>query len=91
MQRTMTRTAHIRALCAWAILALGIAPVLWAQRYTFRQYGSQQGLTNLSINCLLQDRTGYLWVGTDNGLFRYDGSSFRAFSHAEGLPKVCFG
>ena len=68
------------------MLALVASTNLAAQRQTFRQYGSQEGLTNLSLNCLIQDRTGYLWVGTDNGLFRYDGSSFRTFSHAEGLP-----
>jgi diguanylate cyclase (GGDEF)-like protein len=43
-------------------------------------------LTNLSVTCLLQDRSGYLWVGSDNGLFRYDGDRFLQFGYAEGLP-----
>lgn len=43
-------------------------------------------MSNLGINCLLQDRTGYIWTGTDNGLFRYDGHRFRYFGDAEGLP-----
>jgi diguanylate cyclase (GGDEF)-like protein len=84
--KTMISAAYIRTAAVSAILALVTSTNLIAQRYTFRQYGSQEGLTNLSVNCLFQDRTGYLWVGTDNGLFRYDGSSFRSFSHAEGLP-----
>jgi diguanylate cyclase (GGDEF)-like protein len=45
-------------------------------------------LSNLAINCLLQDRTGYIWAGTDNGLFRYDGSEFSHFGRAEGLPNT---
>ena len=61
---------------------------LTAQRQTFRQYGPQDGLANLDITCLFQDRTGYIWVGTDSGLFRYDGSTFRHFGHEEGLPNV---
>jgi diguanylate cyclase (GGDEF)-like protein len=59
-----------------------------AQRQLFREYGSSDGLNNLNVKCLLQDHTGYLWVGTDNGLFRYDGSSFRGYGHAEGLPNT---
>ena len=82
----MISVVNVRTVAVCALLALVTSMNLIAQRYTFRQYGSQEGLTNLSVNCLIQDRIGYLWVGTDNGLFRYDGSSFRAFSHAEGLP-----
>jgi diguanylate cyclase (GGDEF)-like protein len=82
----MISAVNVRTVAVCAILALVTSMNLIAQRHTFRQYGSQEGLTNLSVNCLFQDRTGYLWVGTDNGLFRYDGSSFRTFSHADGLP-----
>jgi signal transduction histidine kinase/CheY-like chemotaxis protein/streptogramin lyase len=35
---------------------------------------------------MLQDRTGFLWIGTENGLFRYDGHRFRGFTTADGLP-----
>lgn len=56
-----------------------------AQERTYRQYGPSDGLANLGVNCLFEDRTGFLWVGTDNGLYRYDGSTFRGFGHAQGL------
>ncbi len=56
-----------------------------AQRYSFREYA--QGLGNLNIACLAQDHTGYLWVGTQNGLYRYDGTQFQSFGVAEGLPE----
>ena len=81
----MKSTAHVRFTCLCAFLALAFPMALPAQEYTFRQYGPSDGLTNLAVNCLRQDRTGYLWVGTDNGLFRYDGSGFQEFGHAEGL------
>ncbi len=55
-----------------------------AQRYSFREYA--QGLGNLNIASLAQDRTGFLWVGTQNGLYRYDGSAFQGFGAAQGLP-----
>jgi len=74
-------------IIAVAILlaGLGLAP-LFAQRYTYRQYDSASGLTDMAVHCLLQDRAGFIWAGTDNGLFRYDGSHFRAFHADDGLP-----
>jgi signal transduction histidine kinase/CheY-like chemotaxis protein/streptogramin lyase len=65
-----------------------LAAALCAQRYSFKEYGQDAGLTNLDVYCLMQDRTGFLWVGTENGLFRYDGRQFRAYTKAQGLPSV---
>src|SRR5260370_27717329 len=59
---------------------------LHAQRYNFKFYGEDEGLQNLGVQVVLQDRAGFLWVGTQNGLYRYDGSRFSAFGKAEGLP-----
>ena len=47
-----------------------------AQRYTFHAYGQSDGLKNLNTRCFLQDTIGFLWVCTEDGLFRFDGSSF---------------
>ncbi len=79
---------YVRMAGIWMLLALVGGPSLLAQRYTFRQYGSAEGLSNLAVNCLAQDAIGYIWVGTDDGLFRYDGSRFQRFGHTEGLPNV---
>jgi len=84
----MISSAHARLACLWTIAALCPLATLLAQRSTFRQYGSAEGLSNLAINCLLQDRAGYIWAGTDNGLFRYDGSEFSHFGRTEGLPNT---
>jgi len=67
-------------------VALCLPWTLLGQRYSFKHYGQDEGLTNLVAQCMLQDRTGYLWVGTQNGLFRYDGTRFRGFYKTEGLP-----
>src|SRR5271154_5372013 len=81
----MKPISHLRLIVLCLFIALLVPAAATAQQYTFRQYGPSDGLTNLGLNCLLQDHTGYLWVGTDNGLFRYDGSTFQPFGHAEGL------
>ncbi|HEY6491429.1 MAG: diguanylate cyclase [Terracidiphilus sp.] len=67
------------------LVVLCLTWVACAQRYTFREY--TQGLGNLNISSLVQDRTGFLWVGTQNGLYRYDGTQFQRYSEAQGLPE----
>jgi len=73
-----------RALAS--LTAVFLAGPLLAQRYSFKHYGQEEGLANLVAQCMLQDRTGFLWVGTQNGLFRYNGSRFRGYYRSEGLP-----
>jgi signal transduction histidine kinase/ActR/RegA family two-component response regulator/streptogramin lyase len=68
----------------WCCLAL--AAPLGAQQGSFRYYGTEEGLTNLAVKVLFQDRTGFLWAGTENGLFRFDGQRFQRYGTAEGLP-----
>jgi ligand-binding sensor domain-containing protein len=57
----------------------------WCEHYRFHHFGPEDGLS-ASVSQVLQDRTGYLWVGTASGLFRYDGSVFREFGISAGLP-----
>lgn len=42
------------------------------------------GLSSNQVNCFFQDRNGYMWIGTDNGLNRYDGYSFDVFRKIPG-------
>ncbi len=48
-----------------------------AQFTRFQSYTDEQGLGNLTVTALAQDNDGYILVGTQSGLFRYDGTSFR--------------
>lgn len=54
-------------------------PVL-AQRYGFRHYQVENGLSNNTVYCSLQDQQGFLWFGTKDGLNRFDGYRFKVFS-----------
>ena len=78
-------TLGLRLIRTLGILALTCASA-WGQHYSFKFYGEEEGLQNLGVQVVLQDRAGFLWVGTQNGLYRYDGSRFSSFSKHEGLP-----
>ena len=43
--------------------------------------GQDEGLVQLNVKCLAQDDLGYLWVGTEDGLLRYNGYEFKTFLH----------
>lgn len=60
-------------------------------RTTFRAYGVERGLGDFLILTLFQDRRGFLWAGTEDGLFRYDGREFERYGRAEGLPSTYVG
>ncbi|HTS57861.1 MAG TPA: two-component regulator propeller domain-containing protein, partial [Terriglobales bacterium] len=71
----------------WILIALAVLPASApAQRFAFKYYAHDQGLISLDVHSLLQDRTGYVWVATADGLFRYDGERFTGFYTVQGLP-----
>lgn len=47
----------------------------------FQPFTQNQGLSNDFVSCFLQDHLGFTWMGTDNGLNRFDGYQFIAFQH----------
>jgi diguanylate cyclase (GGDEF)-like protein len=79
---------ELRSISGRFLVALSLLTFcggLQAQRFSFQRYGETQGLTNLVITDLIQDKQGYIWAATFNGLFRYDGTSFERFGENEGI------
>lgn len=72
---------------ALAVLALLVSVVCLAQsadeHYYFKNLSIQNGLSQNTVNAILQDKKGFMWFGTKDGLNRYDGLSFRKFKHSE--------
>ena len=84
----LRQARHWLLVCLSAILPLVLPAGLLAQRYSFKLYSGSQGLGNLATLCMLQDSTGYLWIGTQHGLYRYDGAHFLNFDMHDGLPSA---
>src|ERR1700722_2206695 len=76
-------TTFPKQAAIYVLLLTGISSVCLGQQYSVRDY--VDGLGNLSVNCLLQDRSGFLWIGTESGFNQYDGSRFWQFGEKEGL------
>lgn len=56
-----------------------------AQAISLASFTQSQGLRSLEDNCLLQDRNSFVYVCTENGLFRFDGHAFQRIGAANGL------
>ncbi len=83
--RTFLLRAGRRVLLA--LLALPLAAQAGGRR-PFALLGPGQGVPSSAITCLTQDRDGFLWLGTENGLLRYEGGRCRRWSLAEGMPSA---
>jgi len=53
----------------------------YSQQYIFTNYSINNGLSQSVVNCLFQDSKGYIWIGTQNGLNRFNGETFDVFSY----------
>jgi len=83
-----TQPTLLRLPLAFAVVVLmGLVSVLptYAQSFPARNFGQEDGLSNQSIVGISQQADGHLWIATQNGLFRYDGSQFTRFGRADGL------
>lgn len=66
-------------------LLLFLPAIAFCQKMPLRNFGQADGLDNLALTSLAQDKTGYIWIGTENGLYRHNGAVFLRYSKEEGL------
>ena len=55
--------------------------------FVFKQFTFDNGTMSNVINCFLEDKDGYLWIGTGDGLRRFDGDEFSVLRHEKDNPK----
>ncbi len=82
-----------RALLAAAALALVCVSAVRAQssNIAFQRLSIDQGLPQSSVTCMLQDRQGFMWLGSQAGLARYDGYRFTVYKHDRLEPSSLAG
>jgi ligand-binding sensor domain-containing protein len=71
----------IKTLVFLLVLRVSIAP---AQQFNLIPFNVEEGLPQSTVYDILQDREGYLWIGTDGGgVCRYDGFRFSGSDHSD--------
>ena len=74
---TIHRLQKIVCLLLFSLSSLSaFAQASTEKHYLFTHYNTQNGLLNNVIFSMVQDRQGYIWIGSDLGLTRFDGKTF---------------
>ncbi|MCF8225332.1 MAG: SpoIIE family protein phosphatase [Bacteroidales bacterium] len=69
----------------FVVLLLLLFPEVISQIPFFRQVSLFRGKEDHTVNTVHQDKDGWIWFGTDNGLFRYDGINYDRYTIGDGL------
>ena len=83
MRLFVTSLLRLQAIILFFVLT---SATVSAQKY-FRSWNKASGLCDNSICCIKQDKHGFLWIGSFNGLSRYDGYQFESFYHDANNPQ----
>lgn len=75
----MSMKAQILFLFSIYCFLIGSTPVMKAQTGKF--YSTDKELSNSLINAVYQDRKGFIWIATENGLNKFDGTRFSIYRH----------
>ncbi len=76
----------MKSLFLVLLFLIGIVWEVNSQVHPFLTYTIKDQLISNEVRTLFQDSHGFLWIGTSEGLSRYDGVSFKNYTPAEGLP-----
>jgi diguanylate cyclase (GGDEF)-like protein/PAS domain S-box-containing protein len=85
--------ARIRSASLCSALSVIVALAAWpvklsaGQPVRFTRLSVEQGLSQSTVQALVQDHVGFLWLGTEEGLNRYDGYAFVVFRHDPHDPR----
>lgn len=81
-----------RSLFSLLLCAFLPAAILWPAtaagnggRYSFALFGPDQGLPHGTVLSITQDRDGFIWLGSENGLIRLEGRQHRRWTKQDGL------
>ena len=77
--------AGVAVVCL-AVSAFAIDPNRMLSQYAHTFWETEKGFPGGSVSSIAQTTDGYLWIGTDKGLIRFDGLNFRQFDQASPFP-----
>ncbi len=79
--RTINAVFLIFSILTSSVFGQGIDQEYLFKSLKFKNISLNEGLSQSSVLCILQDKKGFLWFGTRDGLNRYDGKKFTKFSY----------
>lgn len=78
--------AHFIFVFSLVILVFLLPGNTFSQTTYLPHYTAKNGLASNNCYYILQDKKGFIWIATDNGISRFDGTNFQNFTIEDGLP-----
>lgn len=81
----------MRLLLRYVLLCVVFCPVICFGQKTaikFKHLTINEGLSQNTVYCTLQDNQGFIWIATEDGLNRYDGYNFNIYKHNKNLTSL---
>jgi ligand-binding sensor domain-containing protein/signal transduction histidine kinase len=103
LSSTNSNTSRNPGRLAWRLLGLAVAglvvlchsvsvfaidPNRMLSQYIHNFWGTEKGFPGGSVTSIAQTPDGYLWIGTDRGLIRFDGINFHIFEAGPAIPTI---
>src|ERR1700748_923163 len=83
-RKPLYRHTHVAVLCLFfAFRAVALDPNKTLTQYAHRTWGQEEGLIQPTIYSIAQTPDGFLWLGTQDSLIRFDGVHFREYDNAQ--------
>lgn len=80
-QTPCSRLLNVTVLSAAVVYSFLEISFSQPARIHFEHLSIDQGLSNATVTAIVQDHLGYMWIGTEGGLNKYDGYAFTVFKH----------
>ena len=76
------RIRHLYAMMVlFGVIFTGSSGLAQQQTFFFEHLGTEDGLSMANVNVIVRDQHGFMWIGTEDGLNRYDGYEFKVYYH----------
>ena len=80
-ERKMKKVYGIERLFLFILFLLILFPINIFGEINFKNFNCTDGLSNNTVKCITQDKQGFMWFGTFDGLCRFDGVNFTVFKY----------
>jgi ligand-binding sensor domain-containing protein/signal transduction histidine kinase len=85
---TINNKGELKALLViFCLISISILNLQGNGNIHFNHLSLEDGLSQSTVYCILQDKTGFIWLGTQEGLNRYDGNEFKHYKQIPGDKK----
>ncbi|RDY27159.1 histidine kinase [Romboutsia weinsteinii] len=86
---------RLSKLCTMTAIIIGIfllsmykCDVYAYTNINFRNITNEDGLSQVTVETIIQDKQGYIWIGTNDGLNRYNGYEFKVYRHSDEIENT---